>query len=42
MTLKERIVRYLDLMDEANPEDKKKLELILSLIDRVFVGIPIW
>lgn len=42
LTLKQRINRYLSLMDENDPLDEEKLKLILSLIDRVFVGIPIW
>jgi len=41
MTLKERIIRYLDRMNESNPKDKEKLKLILNIIDRVFVGIPV-
>ena len=42
LTLKQRIDRYLALMDESNPRDREKLKLILNLIDRVFVDIPIW
>lgn len=42
LTLKQRIDRYLSLMDESNPKDKEKLKLILRLIDRVYVGRPIW
>lgn len=42
LTMKQRIERYLALMDENNPVDKKKLQLILKLIDRVYVGRRIW
>lgn len=42
LTLKERINRYLSLMDESNPKDKEKLKLILSLIDRIYIDVPIW
>lgn len=42
LTLKQRIERYLSLMDENNPVDKGKLELILSLIDRVYADVQIW
>ncbi len=38
MTLKQRIIRLLERLDEDNPEDKEKLKLIYQLIDRVFVG----
>lgn len=42
LTLKQRIDRYLSLMDENNPVDEEKLQLILKLIDRVYVGRKIW
>lgn len=42
LTLKQRIERFLSLMDENNPVDKEKLKLILKLIDRVYVGRKIW
>lgn len=42
LTLKQWIDRYLALMDESNPVDKGKLQLILKLIDRVYVGRKIW
>ncbi|MBR1585913.1 MAG: hypothetical protein IJ662_10265 [Clostridia bacterium] len=42
LTLKQRIDRYLSLMDEDNPVDNEKLKLILKLIDRVYVGRKIW
>lgn len=42
MTLKDRIIRYLDLLNETNKIEKEKLQLILDLVDRVFIGLPIW
>ena len=42
MTLKDRINRYLDLLDETNKIEKEKLQLILDLTDRIFIGLPIW
>lgn len=42
MTLKDRIIRYLDLLNETNKIEKEKLQLILDMVDRVFIGLPIW
>ncbi len=41
-TLKDRINRYLDLLDETNKIEKEKLQLTLDLLDRIFIGLPIW
>ncbi len=42
MTLKQRIIRLLERLDEDNPEDKATLKRILASMDHLIVGYEVF